>query len=125
MEHQRALLDGLGFLNGQTPFKMTEILSENHIRNMLHPVDPSLFYPLFDKPIAMLVYILHHVRADDEYGDDAKLIGVYRSRDSAEAAVARLQSQPGFRDHPAGFQIDPYQLDKDHWSEGFIKSLEA
>jgi homoserine kinase type II len=72
-----------------------------------------------------LVYILHHVRADDEYAADTKLIGVYRSRDSAEAAILRLQNQPGFRDHPAGFNIDPYQLDKDHWAEGFIKASEA
>ncbi|MEO1526868.1 MAG: hypothetical protein AAFX06_15635 [Planctomycetota bacterium] len=65
------------------------------------------------------VFVLHHIRADDEYGDDAKLIGVYRSRSAADAAIARLSDQPGFRDHTAGFAVNEYPLDKDHWTEGF------
>ena len=65
------------------------------------------------------VYVLHHVRADDEHGNDAKLIGVYRSNASAEVAVKRLRTLPGFRDYPNGFSIDLYLLDKDYWAEGF------
>jgi len=33
------------------------------------------------------VFVLHHVQKDDEYGDDAKLIGVYSSTDAANAAI--------------------------------------
>jgi hypothetical protein len=66
------------------------------------------------------VYVMMHVRSDDEYGDDAKMIGVYRSEDDARQAIARLQEQPGFRDHPAGFQIDEYELNQTHWEEGFV-----
>ncbi|MDO7844464.1 DUF7336 domain-containing protein [Sphingomonas immobilis] len=69
------------------------------------------------------VYLLHHVREDDEFGDDAKLIGVYRSRSSAERAIARLSLQPGFRDYPAGFEIGEYELDRDHWEEGFVRLI--
>jgi hypothetical protein len=65
------------------------------------------------------VYVLHHVRSDDEYGDDAKLIGVYRSPEAAAAAASRLLVQPGFRDTPEGFQTNAYALDQDHWCEGF------
>ncbi|MCA1936095.1 MAG: hypothetical protein LDL37_11610 [Asticcacaulis sp.] len=65
------------------------------------------------------VYILHHLREDDEYGDDAKLIGVYRSEDAARLAIFRLKDKPGFRDHSKGFGIDEYYLDRDHWIEGF------
>ncbi|WP_010542790.1 DUF7336 domain-containing protein [Sphingomonas elodea] len=65
------------------------------------------------------VYVLHHVRSKDEFGDDAKLIGVYSSAKAAAAASARLLHQPGFRDHPEGFQTDAYALDRDSWSEGF------
>lgn len=65
------------------------------------------------------VYVLHHVREDDEYGDDAKLIGVYRTEAKATAAIERLISQPGFRDYPQGFEIDSYELDEDNWTEGF------
>ncbi len=65
------------------------------------------------------VYVLHHVRSDDEHGEDAKLIGVYRSKDAALAATLRLKEKSGFRDHSLGFQIDSYTLDKDHWVDGF------
>jgi hypothetical protein len=67
------------------------------------------------------VFLLHHVRADDEYREDAKLIGVYRSQDNAEQAIARLVSQPGFSDYPQGFEIDKLRLDEDHWEEGFVR----
>lgn len=66
------------------------------------------------------VYVLHHVREDDEFADDAKLIGIYRTEASAKEAIERLTPQPGFRDYPKGFQVEPYELDKDHWVEGFI-----
>lgn len=70
------------------------------------------------------VYVLQHVRSDDEYGDDAKVIGVYRSRGAADAAVSRLRDLPGFLKHPEGFQIDAYPLDQDHWCDGFVTSVE-
>ncbi|THG36741.1 hypothetical protein E5988_16545 [Sphingomonas olei] len=66
-----------------------------------------------------VVFVLHHVRSDDEYGDNAKLIGVYRTASAAEAATKRLGGQPGFADHPSGWQIGRYDLDQDHWIEGF------
>lgn len=67
------------------------------------------------------VFVLHHVRKDDEHGDDAKMIGVYRSDAAAEAAIARLSAQPGFTEHPAGFTVAAYELDQDHWTEGFAE----
>lgn len=67
-----------------------------------------------------IVYLLHHIRSDDEFGDDAKLIGVYRSSESAAAAIERLKGQPGFRDHVEGFLVEGYPLDRDHWEEGFV-----
>jgi len=71
------------------------------------------------------VHVLHHVRKEDEYADYPKLIGVYRSRAAAELAIERLKDRPGFKDHPAGFQVSAYELDKDHWEEGFISWDEA
>ena len=65
------------------------------------------------------VFVVHHVRPEDQYGDHAKLIGVYSLRETATAAIERLSAQPGFRDHPAGFSVIEYPLDKDHWTEGF------
>jgi hypothetical protein len=71
------------------------------------------------------VHLLWHVREDDEYKEDAKLIGVYSSDEKATSAIERLTSQPGFRDYPAGFEISKYLLDQDHWEEGFISWDEA
>ena len=52
--------------------------------------------------------------------EDVKLIGAYSSEAAAWAAIERLRMQPGFRDHPDAFTIDGYEIDKDHWKEGFI-----
>lgn len=80
------------------------------------------------------VFVLQHVRYDrdgDPWSDeDIKLIGVYRSAESAKAAIARLVTKPGFRDFPnlidpainsyaSGFNLDEYELDQDSWTEGF------
>jgi hypothetical protein len=51
--------------------------------------------------------------------EDVKFIGVYSSRDNAQAAIARLGQTPGFSDALAGFHIDEYQVDKDQWVEGY------
>ena len=72
-----------------------------------------------------IAFLLWHVRKDDEFGDDAKLVGVYSSEANAQAAIARLSDKPGFCDHPAGFQIDPFPFDEDHWVDGFISWEEA
>ncbi len=65
------------------------------------------------------VYVLQH-----EYEwcgrDESKMIGVYATESDAAAAVDRLREQPGFRDWPDGFSIDPYALGADHWEEGFV-----
>jgi hypothetical protein len=66
-----------------------------------------------------VAHLLWHVREDDVHKDDAKLIGVYSSGEAASAAIRRVSEQPGFRDYVAGFEIDAYEIDKDHWTEGF------
>jgi hypothetical protein len=77
------------------------------------------------------VFVLEHLRVRADGWDDVKLIGVYRSRATAMAAVERLRLQPGFReypklveplldDEPSGFYLEEYALDEDHWTEGFV-----
>ena len=68
------------------------------------------------------VYLLWHVRSDDEDGDDAKLVGVYSSEDFAQAAIERKKAFPGFADHPDGFEIARYEIERDAWSEGFVNA---
>lgn len=66
----------------------------------------------------MKIYLLQHVHVLDST-EDVKVIGVYSSRGSAEAAKARLSQAPGFCDAADGFHIDEYELDKDQWVEGY------
>jgi hypothetical protein len=61
------------------------------------------------------VHLLWHVHNDDE-----KLIGVYATNADAVAAEERLRQKPGFVDTPEGFEIHEYQLNQDHWTEGYV-----
>jgi hypothetical protein len=65
------------------------------------------------------VYVVQHARPKPDGEENVKMIGVYSDREKAEAAVARMVTQPGFRDWPDEFYIDEYPLDRDHWTEGF------
>jgi hypothetical protein len=64
-------------------------------------------------------YVLQHVHSFEDGTEDVKFIGVYSSRENAQAAITRLGQAPGFSDAPAGFHIDEYQVDNDQWVEGY------
>ncbi|HTU26480.1 MAG TPA: hypothetical protein VMF30_13830 [Pirellulales bacterium] len=66
----------------------------------------------------MEVWLLWHTHSVGEE-DDEKLVGVYSSRRSAEAARQRMIALPGFREAPDGFGIDSYVIDQDRWTGGF------
>ena len=77
------------------------------------------------------VFVLQHRHFITDGQEVVKFIGAYRSSCAAHAAIEHLTVQPGFRDHPnlidplnyddeSGFYIDEYELDKDHWTEGFV-----
>ncbi|MBY0502315.1 MAG: hypothetical protein K2X03_00295 [Bryobacteraceae bacterium] len=70
------------------------------------------------------VFLLWHTRGIDD-DTDAKLIGVYKTSDDAEAALTRVGSKPGFRDFPDCFEIHEYVLGRDGWTEGFVSHDEA
>jgi hypothetical protein len=65
------------------------------------------------------VFLLWHVHELDGGVEDTKLIGVNRSRADAEAAIKRVGSQPGFAEVPQRFEICPFRLNEDHWTEGY------
>jgi hypothetical protein len=70
----------------------------------------------------MRVFLLQHTRELADGTDDVKLIGVYSSEQLGRAAIARLSLLPGFSEHPAGFELSPYELDATHWADGFVSS---
>ena len=71
----------------------------------------------------MKVFLLDHVHEMESGEEDIKFIGVYSSEKSARQAIVRLSTQPGFRKYVEGFQINCYELDEDHWTEGFVTTL--
>ncbi len=71
------------------------------------------------------VFVLQHVHEREGGDEDVKLIGVYSSREKAQAAVARLSRLPGFTDAAKGFHIDEYRVDQDHWVEGYVTAAGA
>jgi hypothetical protein len=66
------------------------------------------------------VFVVQHVHVREEGVEEVKFIGVYSSREKAQAAVTRLRRQPGFVDASDGFNIDEYRVDQDHWAEGYV-----
>jgi hypothetical protein len=66
-------------------------------------------------PTVKSVHLLWHVHDDDE-----KLIDVYATDADAVAAKERLKRKPGFVNTPEGFQIAEYELNQDHWTEGYV-----
>ena len=65
------------------------------------------------------VFLLWFIRAPDTDDESEFFIGVYSTDEEAKAAIARLRGKPGFSNAPGGFQICPYKINKDHWTEGF------
>ena len=63
------------------------------------------------------VFLLWHINESDE---GEKLIGVYRTESDARFAIERVRPKPGFSACPDGFQISSYELNRDHWTEGFV-----
>ena len=50
-----------------------------------------------------------------------KVVGIYSSRALAEDAEERARALPGFSEEPDSFTIEQYEVDKDHWSRGFVR----
>ena len=65
------------------------------------------------------VFLLWYIHAPDSDEENEFFIGAYSTEEEAKAAVVRLKDKPGFVAAPAGFQICPYEINRDHWTEGF------
>jgi hypothetical protein len=67
----------------------------------------------------MDIFLLWHSHPVEGESND-KLIGLYSSEQKAKEAMERSILLPGFAENQDGFEIDRYEIDKDHWKEGFI-----
>jgi len=66
------------------------------------------------------VFLVQHVHILNEDEENVKLIGIYETEELANAAVVKAKTLPGFEDYPDGFHVDKYELNQDHWLEGFV-----
>jgi len=66
------------------------------------------------------VYLLWHTHelGDGETSD--KLLGVYSTEEEATNRIASARMLPGFKDAPDGFEVSPYEVDHDEWTEGYV-----
>lgn len=86
--------------------------------------------------VFLLQHVAHFLASDEEPGehrddtgdvtfepgrDDFKVLGVFTSRASAQRAIERARSLPGFQDEPNCFIVDEYTLDELEWATGFIR----
>jgi len=85
-----------------------------------YAVRPLHITVAIDGVFKMDVFVVQHLHEMDDGEENVKMIGVYSTREIAEQAVERLKLQPGFSDIPEGFYIDPYPLDTDHWTDGYV-----
>lgn len=66
------------------------------------------------------VYILWHTHEFEDGDEDSKLLGVYSSESIAKDKIMKYKKLPGFGQYPDGFEISKYEIDTDHWEEGFV-----
>ena len=67
-----------------------------------------------------MVHLLWFAKEMPDGKEDVELlIGVYSSEGEANTAIERVKNKSGFGDFHEGFLISPYQVDRDHWNEGF------
>ena len=64
------------------------------------------------------VFVLHHTARVGK-DEDVKLLGIFRTKLDAQAAIALLKDKPGFRDAGGEWSCVEFELGKLHWLEGF------
>ncbi len=71
------------------------------------------------------VYLLQHCYEyevmDGINKEESKIIGIYSSRTKAEQVIEKFKLKKGFNRFPIDcFCIDEYEINQDHWCDGFI-----
>ena len=66
------------------------------------------------------VLLLWYVRVPDTPEENELLIAAYSTEEEANLAIQRLKDRPGFVNEPKGFQVHRHELNRDHWTDGFV-----
>lgn len=101
--------------DGDGPYELAQVLS-----TYIEPLfEPTLASVLPDDASCVAVFCLTHTYEQDDE-ERFFFLGVFSSYEKATKAAERLRTQPGFVEHPWGFNIDQVRLDQLSWEEGFI-----
>lgn len=65
------------------------------------------------------MFLLWHGDDVDPGPPERLLLGVYSTEEKAQDRIVRSLTVSGFEDFSEAFQITEYELDKDHWIDGF------
>ena len=71
-----------------------------------------------------IVYLLKHdyryILHDNVKSEETRLLGVYETKEKAEAAIEFYKKLPGFKDlFESDFYLSECELNKSYWEEGF------
>ena len=69
-----------------------------------------------------IFYLEHNheeIAENGEVSDNAKLLGLYSTKEKAELAIDNFITLPGYKDYPNDFHIDRYELNENCYVEGF------
>ncbi len=67
----------------------------------------------------MSLQLITHILTKNGEEESVKIIGIAEDGEQAAALVEEMKKLPGFRDHPEGFMVNPYQVGQYDWQQGF------
>ena len=65
------------------------------------------------------VFRLTHTQEFIDGREVVRVIGIYSTKKEAENGCAKVSKLPGFKDYIDGFYIERYEINLDHWIEGY------
>jgi len=65
-------------------------------------------------------FLVTHVHVLASQEEDLRIIGIFTTRERAEAAIRAASKLPGFADTAEAFEVSEYELDDMCWREGFV-----
>jgi len=66
------------------------------------------------------VYMLLHIHLMEDRREDAKNLGIYSSKKKVFEEIKKYKTLAGFKDHPRGFHVYEYEIDKNLCEDDFI-----
>ena len=72
----------------------------------------------------IVLFIAHHTARVGSAHEDVKMLGVFQTKELAEAAIESLKSKPGFRDPGGLFEVNECDVNKVLWTEGYGNAFE-